>query len=670
MLSLGTERKLAEIFLSVSQCEHQVEECRHYLSNNYDFDPYSAFKFMDRLCIGSISSTEVQLLLDKHHIFCHSDEAYLVIRQYDSNLDGRLSIEEFFQLVLPSTNPGLKNLTLSRRGVITSEVEYLLVRLLLAEVVFHRNLETIKKELHLKLDFSISEAFRTIDIRNVSFINRETLTSFLRRHRNIGDEDVDAIFRRVDNDADEIINYQEFVDCILPTQPIASRSYRNFSPGISLTDRNGLQVSDGNSHSFRNSSPLRMKTPQKHTISSSSLKNQTKNQSSLKYLQSSTFQNSTFSSTMKSASALSPRKCSPLRNSSGKNILRKTENTVRKSNPLRSSNSKSLRGSNLQKALPSRSLREKTVQASSSRTFAAENPATSYPRNFTNTTSALNSSRSNFSNGNRKSSPLRRSSPERSGLGEPQFSSISKSCILNSNRSLRLQTPFEEKELVAWLQEEIKISRDVERKKNELALKRDFNLVDAFRLFDKNDLGAINLTDIEDTLGFFSFYSPRDEIYLLVKHFSHFQNNRLQFADFSEIFSPKQDEYARILRNRSAINLVGPGRMQVFSRDTQALFFDTLRLILDAESLAERVRQRLSRMPKFNLHQAFIAVDNNRNGFITIDEFQGILCSHGIFANSKDLQSLMHKYDKNKDGRVSSSEFIEEVTHKSPRRFN
>jgi Ca2+-binding EF-hand superfamily protein len=91
--------------------------------------------------------------------------------------------------------------------------------------------------------------------------------------------------------------------------------------------------------------------------------------------------------------------------------------------------------------------------------------------------------------------------------------------------------------------------------------------------------------------------------------------------------------------------------------------------MLDAESLAERVRQKLSRMPEFSLYQAFMAVDKDRNGFITIDEFQRILNSHNIFASSKDLQSLMGKYDKNRDGRVSYTDFVQEITPKSPRRF-
>jgi Ca2+-binding EF-hand superfamily protein len=234
---------------------------------------------------------------------------------------------------------------------------------------------------------------------------------------------------------------------------------------------------------------------------------------------------------------------------------------------------------------------------------------------------------------------------------------------------LRENPSVEENELVSWFSDEIRASRDIERKKNDLALRHDFNLIDAFRIFDKHDFGYVTLTDFEDTFRTLGFYAGTDEIYLLIKHFSHLQNSRLSFADFSELLSPKQEEYARILRNRNAVNAPYDARLRVFTRETLEQFLATLRLILDAENLAERVRQRLSRMPDFSLHSAFVAVDRNRNGFITIEEFQNVLQSHGIFATSKDLQALIEKYDKNRDGRVTYSEFVEEVTPKSPRRF-
>ena len=595
-------------------------------------------------------------------------------------------------MTLPSTSPSLKNAALSRRGIFTSEIEYLLVRLLSAEVQYHRTLELAKTNIMVRRDFSVSEGFRCIDIRNLSYIDRLSLMNFLRRHRTVSDEDVDAIFRRVDNDGDELIIYQEFVDCIMPSQNLSSRSYRASSPPAlySQTQRSGYESNDFSRTAFRNSSPLRLKSPNRNTLSASSLRfGKTSDISQLPAntsspLRYSTLRNPIYSSSMRSVQDNQPRHSSPLRNSLYKNQSPRG-NSPRNSSPLRNP------------AATSRnfSLRDSLYKnPSPQRTAEIENASKSFSKSFSNTNLQ---SRSNIQGSLRKSSPLRRSSPERPNLTESrgfnasrtgefnssrpgEFNSSrtggfksSKNGEFNTSRSLRLPdpltTPIEEKELVTWFQDEIKISREIERKKNELALKHDFNLIDAFRMFDKNDLGMITINDLEITLGFFAFYAPSDELYLLLKHFSHFQNSRLHFSDFSEMFSSSQEEYARILRNRPSINAEGADRLMVFTRETQSLFFDTFRLLLNAESLAERVRQRLSRLPQFNIHQAFVAVDKDRNGFITIDEFQSILHSHGIFATSKDLQTLMQKYDKNKDGRVSYSEFVEEVTPKSPRRY-
>ena len=40
--------------------------------------------------------------------------------------------------------------------------------------------------------------------------------------------------------------------------------------------------------------------------------------------------------------------------------------------------------------------------------------------------------------------------------------------------------------------------------------------------------------------------------------------------------------------------------------------------------------------------------------------------NHGFTATEGEITWLIDRYDKNKDGRISYSEFIEEVTPKSP----
>jgi len=49
--------------------------------------------------------------------------------------------------------------------------------------------------------------------------------------------------------------------------------------------------------------------------------------------------------------------------------------------------------------------------------------------------------------------------------------------------------------------------------------------------------------------------------------------------------------------------------------------------------------------------------------------FKFLLQDYGIYASRKDVENLMDRYDKDKDGRVSYSEFLNEVTPKSPRKY-
>lgn len=68
----------------------------------------------------------------------------------------------------------------------------------------------------------------------------------------------------------------------------------------------------------------------------------------------------------------------------------------------------------------------------------------------------------------------------------------------------------------------------------------------------------------------------------------------------------------------------------------------------------------------FSIHDAFNALDLNENGFITLDEFKDVLENYGIFATKNELVGLVKRYDKNMDGKVSYSEFMNEMTPKSP----
>ncbi len=84
---------------------------------------------------------------------------------------------------------------------------------------------------------------------------------------------------------------------------------------------------------------------------------------------------------------------------------------------------------------------------------------------------------------------------------------------------------------------------------------------------------------------------------------------------------------------------------------------------------AEQLRQQLQNRPQFNVIDAFDALDKNDNGFIAPGEFRCMLEDYGVYVSNKDIQVLLSRYDKNNDGRVSYSEFCNEILPKSPKKI-
>jgi Ca2+-binding EF-hand superfamily protein len=238
------------------------------------------------------------------------------------------------------------------------------------------------------------------------------------------------------------------------------------------------------------------------------------------------------------------------------------------------------------------------------------------------------------------------------------MSYLAESSRIYQSRSLG---PIAETELVNVFKQQIELDREIERSKQKLTLQHDFNLQDAFAMFDPLNKSYIGAYDLERAMANFRVYAGKDEPDLLIRHFTK-GLSRMGYAEFGKVFTSREPEYARMLNSRPR-----EGR-RVFSFETETKMQDLLRLHLRAESMAESLRQRLSSTHEFSLHRAFNDLDIDRNGYITLNEFESMLRHHGFPATTQDLQLLLERYDKNGDGRVSYGEFVQEVTPQSPRK--
>jgi Ca2+-binding EF-hand superfamily protein len=228
----------------------------------------------------------------------------------------------------------------------------------------------------------------------------------------------------------------------------------------------------------------------------------------------------------------------------------------------------------------------------------------------------------------------------------------------------------DEEELVRAFKEQISLEKELEDAKVRLSSCPDFNLMDAFQCVDKGAKGCVSGAELYENLGELGMYANRDNLYLFVRRYDNDSDGRIMYSDFCNAFTPKSSHHSGMLNGRRAhyMHQNHLERRDFFDRETRDQFLKAWRVHLTVEESAELLRKRLGRRPKFSAHDAFSAVDADNNGYLTRDEFGDILKEYGFYASSEEISWLIDRYDKNRDGRISYSEFLDEILPKSPSR--
>jgi hypothetical protein len=127
-----------------------------------------------------------------------------------------------------------------------------------------------------------------------------------------------------------------------------------------------------------------------------------------------------------------------------------------------------------------------------------------------------------------------RGSPERSYLAQPDRSSPTR---------LRYS---DEDQLAEMFKQQITLQREVEGAKERLSICGDLNLPDLYHIFESQSMGILTLRSFENVLNQFGIYPRAKETLLLLKQYAN-GNTWLNFETFCRIFTPKNQNFARIL---------------------------------------------------------------------------------------------------------------------------
>ncbi len=150
---------------------------------------------------------------------------------------------------------------------------------------------------------------------------------------------------------------------------------------------------------------------------------------------------------------------------------------------------------------------------------------------------------------------------------------------------------YEEDQLVNSLRDVVQQERELEASKVNLTLKPDFNLHDAFGIFDVDHDGQISVGELREGLAAIGVFPTHDEVDLFFQRYDNDKNGRIGFQEFAKAFESDDSYYANMLIRRPS-NHRSPNyrRDDCFYADTQIEFRNMWRVHFKCENGAERVR--------------------------------------------------------------------------------
>jgi hypothetical protein len=124
-----------------------------------------------------------------------------------------------------------------------------------------------------------------------------------------------------------------------------------------------------------------------------------------------------------------------------------------------------------------------------------------------------------------------------------------------------------------------------------LSQRPDFNLFDAFRIFDSDNRGYVTQVDLKLGLNDLGVFPSGDDMDLFFSRYDTNGDRRIRFSEFCKAFEPSDSYYAALL-NRRPSN--GPNshmrRSDCFLSSTKEEFKHVWRTHFNGESAAEGIR--------------------------------------------------------------------------------
>lgn len=121
------------------------------------------------------------------------------------------------------------------------------------------------------------------------------------------------------------------------------------------------------------------------------------------------------------------------------------------------------------------------------------------------------------------------------------------------------------KQIVQLMRNQLDLDNRLDEVKVNLARSEDFNLQDAFRVFDDEGKGWVTSASMLAALTKLNIAATTEDLYNFMKRYDKLDSGRLKYSDFCDAFIPLDPVNANRLCRRQGRNLIAPNIDDIFS---------------------------------------------------------------------------------------------------------
>jgi Ca2+-binding EF-hand superfamily protein len=228
------------------------------------------------------------------------------------------------------------------------------------------------------------------------------------------------------------------------------------------------------------------------------------------------------------------------------------------------------------------------------------------------------------------------------------------------NKKINEYANYEQNQFNEFLKKLMLVESQVEDAKSALAKNPDFNCEDAFRLFETNDKGYLDINDIKSGLNLIGLNPTEKELNLLMKRFDLQKNGFINFADFFDMVVPFEKNQRQIVENRPPKSFCPVRSPNIFKEKTIADLKNLFELLIKSEDDINNDRKTLGTL-RLKLKDIFGLLDKDGKGYFDIDEMMVYFANNGLLDNNRDADLLFIRLDKNRNGKIDYLEIEDEL---------